>query len=143
MGSDGADLNVARGRGPLSRATSPYAVHRIRRCGFQGLAAKVQTALEENPLGGNVYIFRGRRGDLVAPPSRSTQCLALADPAAHTGPVKRHAVARRDRRLPVQRLVVGVLRDEDVRQQARMSDASLDRQARHRRLGDGAATWAN
>ncbi|WP_322053009.1 IS66 family insertion sequence element accessory protein TnpB [Paraburkholderia bannensis] len=35
------------------------------RCGFQGLAAKVQTALEENPLGGNVYIFRGRRGDLV------------------------------------------------------------------------------
>ena len=35
------------------------------RCGFQGLAAKVQTALEENPLGGNVFIFRGRRGDLV------------------------------------------------------------------------------
>lgn len=34
-------------------------------CGFQGLAAKVQTALEENPLGGNVFIFRGRRGDLV------------------------------------------------------------------------------
>jgi transposase len=35
------------------------------RCGFQRPAAKVQTALEENPLGGNVYIFRGRRGDLV------------------------------------------------------------------------------
>lgn len=35
------------------------------RCGFQGLAAKVQTALEDNPLGGNVYIFRGRRGGLV------------------------------------------------------------------------------
>ncbi|WP_306715867.1 IS66 family insertion sequence element accessory protein TnpB [Burkholderia dolosa] len=35
------------------------------RCGFQGLAAKVQTALEENPLSGNVFIFRGRRGDLV------------------------------------------------------------------------------
>ena len=34
-------------------------------CGFQGLAAKVQTALEENPLGGHVFIFRGRRGDLV------------------------------------------------------------------------------
>jgi transposase len=33
-------------------------------CGFQGLAAKVQTALEEDPLGGNVYIFRGGRGDL-------------------------------------------------------------------------------
>ena len=35
------------------------------RCGFQGLAAKVQTALEENPLGGHLFIFRGRRGDLV------------------------------------------------------------------------------
>ncbi|WP_349255806.1 IS66 family insertion sequence element accessory protein TnpB [Paraburkholderia sp.] len=35
------------------------------RCGSQGLAAKVQTTLEENPLGGNVFIFRGRRGDLV------------------------------------------------------------------------------
>ncbi|WP_418230207.1 IS66 family insertion sequence element accessory protein TnpB [Burkholderia mayonis] len=35
------------------------------RGGFQGLAAKVQTALDENPLGGNVFIFRGRRGDLV------------------------------------------------------------------------------
>lgn len=34
-------------------------------CGFQGLAAKVQTVLEENPLGGHVFIFRGRRGDLV------------------------------------------------------------------------------
>ncbi len=37
----------------------------VMRCGFQGLCAKVQTALEENPLGGNVFIFRGRRGDLV------------------------------------------------------------------------------
>ncbi|WP_429446980.1 IS66 family insertion sequence element accessory protein TnpB [Paraburkholderia sp. 40] len=36
-----------------------------KRCGFQGLAAKVQTALQENQLGGNVYIFRGRRGDLA------------------------------------------------------------------------------
>jgi len=35
------------------------------RCGFQGLAAKVQTVLEDNALGGNVFIFRGRRGDLV------------------------------------------------------------------------------
>lgn len=35
------------------------------RCGFQGFSAKVQTAIEENPWGGNVFIFRGRRGDLV------------------------------------------------------------------------------
>ena len=35
------------------------------RAGFQGLAAKVQTVLLENPLGGHVFIFRGRRGDLI------------------------------------------------------------------------------
>jgi transposase len=35
------------------------------RCGFQGLSAKVHTVLEENPLGGHVFIFRGRRGDQV------------------------------------------------------------------------------
>ncbi|KVR36420.1 isocitrate lyase [Burkholderia ubonensis] len=35
------------------------------RCGFQGLATKVQAALEENPLGDHVFIFRGRRDDLV------------------------------------------------------------------------------
>lgn len=35
------------------------------RCGFQGLAAKVQTALEDNALSGNVFTFRGRRGSLV------------------------------------------------------------------------------
>jgi transposase len=35
------------------------------RRGFTGLSGLVQTALEQNPLGGGVYIFRGRRGDLV------------------------------------------------------------------------------
>jgi transposase len=35
------------------------------RRGFIGLAAMVQTALQENPFSGHVFIFRGRRGDLV------------------------------------------------------------------------------
>jgi len=35
------------------------------RCGFNGLAAKVQTALQENPYSGHVFLFRGRRGDTV------------------------------------------------------------------------------
>ena len=35
------------------------------RSGFNGLAAKVQTALEENPFSGHVFVFRGRRGDLI------------------------------------------------------------------------------
>jgi transposase len=35
------------------------------RCGFNGLAAKVQTALAEHPYSGHVFLFRGRRGDIV------------------------------------------------------------------------------
>ncbi|MDB5823123.1 MAG: putative transposase [Herminiimonas sp.] len=35
------------------------------RCGFNGLAAKVQTALQEDPHSGHVFVFRGRRGDIV------------------------------------------------------------------------------
>jgi transposase len=35
------------------------------RRGFVGLSGMVQTALQENPFSGQVFIFRGRRGDLV------------------------------------------------------------------------------
>ena len=35
------------------------------RCGIDSLAAKVQTALTEDPFSGHVFAFRGRRGDLV------------------------------------------------------------------------------
>lgn len=35
------------------------------RSGFNTLAAKVQTALERDPYCGHVFIFRGRRGDLL------------------------------------------------------------------------------
>jgi len=35
------------------------------RRGMDGLAAVVRSALAENPFSGHVFIFRGRRGDLV------------------------------------------------------------------------------
>jgi len=35
------------------------------RCGFNGLAAKVHTVLAENPYSGHVFVFRGRRGDMI------------------------------------------------------------------------------
>ena len=35
------------------------------RRGFSGLSALVQTKLEKSPMSGQVFIFRGRRGDLV------------------------------------------------------------------------------
>lgn len=35
------------------------------RSGFNRLAAKVQTVLERDPFSGHVFVFRGKRGDLV------------------------------------------------------------------------------
>ena len=35
------------------------------RKGFDGLAAQVQTVLSLDPYGGALFVFRGRRGDLL------------------------------------------------------------------------------
>jgi transposase len=35
------------------------------RRGFTGLSALVQTALVQDPFAGHVFVFRGRRGDLI------------------------------------------------------------------------------
>lgn len=35
------------------------------RAGMNGLAAKVETALAEDPCCGHVFVFRGRRGDML------------------------------------------------------------------------------
>jgi transposase len=35
------------------------------RRGFDGLSAQVQTVLEQQPFSGHVFVFRGRRGDIV------------------------------------------------------------------------------
>jgi transposase len=39
--------------------------HTDMRKGFNGLAALVQTALSDSPYSGHVFVFRGRRGDIV------------------------------------------------------------------------------
>ncbi|ENL9264207.1 IS66 family insertion sequence element accessory protein TnpB [Salmonella enterica] len=35
------------------------------RNGFNGLASKVQNTLKDDPFSGHLFIFRGRRGDMV------------------------------------------------------------------------------
>jgi transposase len=35
------------------------------RKGFDGLSARVQTTLAHNPFCGHLFVFRGRRGDIV------------------------------------------------------------------------------
>jgi transposase len=39
--------------------------HTDMREGFDGLAALVQTALANSPFCGHVFVFRGRRGDIL------------------------------------------------------------------------------
>ena len=39
--------------------------HTDMRKGFDGLAALAQTALAQQPFSGHVFVFRGRRGDIV------------------------------------------------------------------------------
>lgn len=35
------------------------------RNGFNGLASRVQNVLNDDPFSGHLFIFRGRRGDMV------------------------------------------------------------------------------
>ena len=37
----------------------------VMRAGMSGIAAKVETALTEDPYCGHVFVFRGRRGDML------------------------------------------------------------------------------
>lgn len=39
--------------------------HTYMRCGFAGLALRVQEILKKDPLSGHLFCFRGRRGDLL------------------------------------------------------------------------------
>jgi transposase len=39
--------------------------HTDMRCGFPSLAMKVQEVLKRDPHSGHLFVFRGRRGDLI------------------------------------------------------------------------------
>ena len=47
------------------------------RNGFDGLAALIQTHLHEDPFSGQLFVFRGRRGDLIKVLWRDGQGLCL------------------------------------------------------------------
>ncbi|EKS1065752.1 IS66 family insertion sequence element accessory protein TnpB, partial [Escherichia coli] len=52
---------------PLPSGTKIWLVAGITdmRNSFNGLAAKVQTALKDDPMSGHIFIFRGRSGSQV------------------------------------------------------------------------------
>lgn len=47
------------------------------RCGFGCLSAPVQTVLQADPFFGHLFLFRGRRGDVLRALSREGQGLVL------------------------------------------------------------------
>jgi transposase len=49
---------------PGTRIWSAAGVTDMRK-GFDGLAARVQETLAENPFSGQLFVFRGKRGDLI------------------------------------------------------------------------------
>jgi transposase len=51
--------------------------HTDMRRGMNGLALQVQEALRRDPYGGHLFVFRGRRGDLIKILWHDTQGLCL------------------------------------------------------------------
>ena len=61
------DRSVVGAMNPLPAGTRVWLAAGVTdmRRGMDSLAAQVQTTLEQNPFSGHVFVFRGRRGDLV------------------------------------------------------------------------------
>lgn len=69
------------------------------RSGFNSLAAKVQTVLERDPFCGHVFVFRGKRGDLLKVLWWSGDGMCLLMKRLEKGAL-RMASSRRWRHLP-------------------------------------------
>jgi transposase len=106
------------------RVWLPVGVTDMRR-GMNGLAVQVQQVLARDPHAGNLYVFRGRRADLVKILWHDGLGMSL------------YAIA-----LAVERLVLAELRLQDYRQQVRTGAAAGNRVERCRRLGDRLAGTA-
>ena len=55
--------------------------HTDMRRGMQGLALQVQEQLKRDPHGGDLYLFRGRRGDLAKILARRRRAVAVRQAA--------------------------------------------------------------
>ena len=94
---------------PGTRVYLACGVTDMRR-GFDGLAAQVQTVLELDPYSGAIFIFRGRRGDLLKALLWDGQGLVLYAKRLERGrfvsyglcqPLRACATARPSRGLPL------------------------------------------
>ena len=65
------------------------------RRGFDGLSAQVQTVLEQQPFSGHVFVFRGRRGDIVKLLWFDGDGLCLFAKRLEKRPLHRHKLRKR------------------------------------------------
>jgi transposase len=84
---------------PLPSGTKIWLVAGITdmRNGFNGLAAKVQTTLKDDPMSGHVFIFRGRSGSQVKLLWSTGDGLCLLTKRLERGRCVRPAPANRSR----------------------------------------------
>lgn len=86
---------------PTSTRVWIVAGHTDMRKGFNGLSVMVQTALESNPFCGHVFVFRGRRGDMLKVlwfEARDCCCWPSAWSAADSSGRRRKGARSRSRR---------------------------------------------
>lgn len=57
------------------------------RCGFNGLASKVQNTLKDDPFSGHIFVFRGRSGKMVNTVGRSWRVMPVRQTPG-TGPLR-------------------------------------------------------
>ncbi len=58
------------------------------RCGFNGLASKVQNTLKDDPFSGHIFVFRGRSGKMVKILWADRDGLCLFAKRHGTGPLR-------------------------------------------------------
>lgn len=134
---------------PLALPVRRVAVVGGGRCGPGECALVAHLGPEPSGLRGSAATVKHRDGrgvgvgraapkhvpaDLIH--EQATQRDRLTDPVRERRARQLHALAREDLGLTVQRQMVGVFRDEDMREKARAPAAPLDRQGRHGRLRD-------
>ena len=82
--------------------------HTDMRKGFDGLSATVQTAIDANPFCGHVFVFRGKRGDMLKVLWFGVQGLLSLSKRLERGSVRRVIVRTFPRRTEVRGNAPGI-----------------------------------
>ncbi len=94
------------------------------RCGFNGLASKVQNTLKDAPFSGHIFVFRGRSGKMVKILWADRDGLCLFAKRTGTGPLRLAGNPGRESAPDASSVIHATGGD-------RMATSQTDRTARH------------